>query len=242
MPPWTPSRPPQDVGPASRFLGAISPVSPPPSPGPLPRGEPRWFALAVAGCPLLPATSGPPRPCAPVVERPADGQHLWQLLPIHFRRRSRARAEPRQHVLPARPGVVLVGAIWALLLPVLARAPLLARLGSWLVKRCSACSSPCSPVFLSLFVARLVCTVHWQIKVVSTSTHRQPELCLHQLASTSGPRGGEPLEAGAGQQPACVSRGGWPSGASRGGRLTVTGRWSRRSSAPGPLLACRGEQ
>ena len=40
-----------------------------------------------------------------------------------------AREEPRQHVLPARPGAVHVGAICALPLPVPARAPLLARVG-----------------------------------------------------------------------------------------------------------------
>ena len=62
--------------------------------------------------------------------------------PLHFlllsraapRRRGSALAEPRQHVLPARPEAVLEGAIWALPLPVPARAgplsPLLS-LFSW---------------------------------------------------------------------------------------------------------------
>ena len=40
-----------------------------------------------------------------------------------------ARAAPRLHVLPARPGAVLVGDTRALPLPVPARTPLLARIG-----------------------------------------------------------------------------------------------------------------
>ena len=54
------------------------------------RGERSRIALDLAGCPLLPATFGPPRPSAPVAERPADGLHLWRLLALHFRRRARA--------------------------------------------------------------------------------------------------------------------------------------------------------
>ena len=73
----------------------------------------------------------------------ANGQHLRRLLALHVRRRSlaaprrrgSAREEPRQHVLPARPGAVLVGDTRALPRPMPARAPLLARLGSWLVRR-----------------------------------------------------------------------------------------------------------
>ena len=45
------------------------------------------------------ATSGPPRPCAPVVERPADGLHLWRLLALHFRRRSHATPGRRESAL-----------------------------------------------------------------------------------------------------------------------------------------------
>ena len=101
----------------------------------IPGGGPRRFALALAGCPLLPATFSSLRPCAPVEERPADGLPRWRLPALHFRRRSRAaprrrvsRAE-RQPVLPAPLGAVLVGAARALPLPVSASAPLLARLG-----------------------------------------------------------------------------------------------------------------
>ena len=84
------SGPPLDFGPASRSPAAVTPVSPPPSPGRFPWGGPRRFTMAMAGCPTLPATSSPPRPCAPVVERPADGRrddglHLWRLLARHFR-------------------------------------------------------------------------------------------------------------------------------------------------------------
>ena len=48
-------RPSQDVGPSSRTLGTLSPVSLPPSPGPPSPGERPLFVLALA---LLPATSG----------------------------------------------------------------------------------------------------------------------------------------------------------------------------------------
>ena len=57
-----------------------------------PRGGARRLALAMAGCALFPATSGPPT-CAPVAERPAtpaDGLRLWRLLALLLRRRSRA--------------------------------------------------------------------------------------------------------------------------------------------------------
>ena len=88
----------------------------------------------------------PSQPCSPghlcqaifLAARPTDGPlHQWRLLALHFQRRSRAAllrrgsagAGPRQHVLPARPGAVLVGDALARPLSVPARAPLLARLG-----------------------------------------------------------------------------------------------------------------
>ena len=97
---------------------------------------PRQFALALAGCPLLPVTFSSLRPCAPVAERPADGLPRWQLPALHFQRRSR-RWKPRrrgsraesQPVIPARFGAVLVGAARGLPLPVPVLAPLLVRLG-----------------------------------------------------------------------------------------------------------------
>ena len=60
----------------------------------IPWGGARRFALAMAGCPMLPATSSSPRPCAQVAERSADGLHRWRLLALHFR--WRARAAPRR--------------------------------------------------------------------------------------------------------------------------------------------------
>ena len=50
---------------------------------------------AMAGCPVLPATSSPPRPCPPVAERPADGLHRWRLPALHFRWLSRAAPRRR---------------------------------------------------------------------------------------------------------------------------------------------------
>ena len=48
---------PQDIGPSSRSLGAVSPVLPSPSHASPLLGE-RWlFSIALAGCPLIPATS-----------------------------------------------------------------------------------------------------------------------------------------------------------------------------------------
>ena len=48
--------------PSSSSLGAVSPVSPPPAPGQLSPGGASAIRTRSAGCPLLPATSGPPRP------------------------------------------------------------------------------------------------------------------------------------------------------------------------------------
>ena len=96
-----------------------------------PPGGPRWFALAMAGCPLLPATSGPPRPCPPVAERPADGHICGGFCHIA----SGGAHAPRQDG-GGPPGPSLartssplglwaaLGAIWALPLSVPARAPL----------------------------------------------------------------------------------------------------------------------
>ena len=107
----SPSRPPQHVGPASRSLGAVSPVSPPPSTGLLSPGgasvvRTRYGRLSTAPRHLRPSE-------ALSTSRGASRRrpHLWRLLPHRFRRRSRAapgwrgsaRTEPRQNVLPARP-------------------------------------------------------------------------------------------------------------------------------------------
>ena len=53
----SPSGPPQDVGPLLQSLGAMSPLSPPPSQSPLSPPP----CSGAAGCPLLPAPSGPLR-------------------------------------------------------------------------------------------------------------------------------------------------------------------------------------
>ena len=111
--------------------------------------------------------------------------HLWRPLPLHrdirrrlraaTRRRGSARAEPRQHVLPARPGAVLVGAICP--------AASCVRVSPSLSPAGGPGSSGCFPAllftvglqlhvfprvpFLVCDLACLVCTV--QIKVVSLS-------------------------------------------------------------------------
>ena len=142
-----------------------------------PRGERRRFALALEGCPLLHAASGPPRPGAPVAARPADGQHQWRLPALHFRRRRAHRrgtawAEPRQLVLPAHPCAVIVGDPLALPLPVPARAPLLARLG---VLACEAVfPSPRGLLLHPLPVDELV-----------GPEHLRPRLTYRRLSATS---------------------------------------------------------
>ena len=128
----SPFDPPQEVDASSRSLGAVSPVSPPPSPGQLSPGgasviSTRSGRLSTAHCHLwcckaLSTGSGASR------RRPAAAAASGSSLPAALaRRRGSARAEPRLHVLPARQGVVIVGDTRALPLPVPARAPLLVR-------------------------------------------------------------------------------------------------------------------
>ena len=74
---------------------------------PLAWGGPRRFALALAGCPLLPATFSALLPCAQVEGRPADGLPRWRLPALHFRRRSRA-APRRRGSRAERQPVLLV--------------------------------------------------------------------------------------------------------------------------------------
>ena len=117
----------------------------------------------------------------------------------------------RQHVLPARPGAVLVGDTRALSLPVHARAPLLARLGSWLVRLC--------------FQA-LLSTVGWQLAVFRVG-RGAPRRRAGPRASRLAPKGA-PRRLGS--DPDLVSRGAAvPARRRPGRRCCVTSGFKRTS-------------
>ena len=152
----SPSGPPPAVGPASLSRGAVSPLFPPPSPGPHSQegasavrthfgrlsNAPRHLWLCEALCngrvashrrPTSVAASGSSHLAAFARRAPTAGVRA-------------ARAVPRQPVLPARPGAVLVGDAQVFPLPVPARAPLLA--GKLALLGVLACESVFpSPVF-----------------------------------------------------------------------------------------------
>ena len=135
----SPSGPPQDVGPSSSYLGAVSPVSPPPSPSPSSPGGASAVRTRSERLSTAPHHLRPP-------EAPSPGSgasRRWLPLPPEAapRRRGSAREVPRLHVLPPpeaallltlpaavlepRPGVVIVGDSRALC----TREPVSARLG-----------------------------------------------------------------------------------------------------------------
>ena len=141
------SCPPQDVGPSSRTLGALSPVSPPPcqpsraSPGGACCGSRSLWQR----CPLLPVTywslassceSQRPRlPAAVASGPPVPGMHpggdapQWRLCykSCHWQPVCSPRSAARLPFAP-RPAVVPVGVVRALLLPVHAWAALYVQL------------------------------------------------------------------------------------------------------------------